>query len=445
MTILRNLIVLALSILSAFGMKALEIEAGHISEALNNTNLQTLKSLSISGTMDARDFKFIAENLESLSELDLSTVTIAEYSDSEPVLGNYVSYAANELPPTCFMGKDYEKVVLPSTLTSIGDCAFAGCRSLSMIELPSSLVKIGDMAFAGASSLSEIAGGTNVASVGDYAFSGCTQLASVSFPKMEKIGDYAFLQCSSISSLPFPETLEAVGTGAFRLSGIQTADLTPSKRLTHIGNWAFSDMPNLRSLKLPQALDSIANGLLFQSKRVETIEMGGNTTAIGDYAFLAATSIAQIQLPASTQYIGEGAFRNATGLRTLTVDAVVPPALGDGVWTNVAKWNVALEVPEMSVSAYSAADQWRDFFNAGVGDIDSSSRLTASFTNGGLTIHSSEKISTVTVFDLRGIMIARRQVNANAAEFDLSDYQGAVCIVRCELEGSVEYLKLGRN
>ena len=40
-------------------------------------------------------------------------------------------------------------IVIPSSVTSIGDCAFWDCSSLSDIIIPSSVTSIGDSAFEG--------------------------------------------------------------------------------------------------------------------------------------------------------------------------------------------------------------------------------------------------------------------------------------------------------
>ena len=38
--------------------------------------------------MDARDFKYISDSMPQLSVLDISGVTIEEYSDREPLFAN---------------------------------------------------------------------------------------------------------------------------------------------------------------------------------------------------------------------------------------------------------------------------------------------------------------------------------------------------------------------
>ena len=72
-----------------------------------------------------------------------------------------------------FRNQNIKSYVIPNSVTSIGDSAFWGCRSLSDIVIPSSVTSIGDCAFWDCSSLSDIIVPSSVTSIGDSAFEGC--------------------------------------------------------------------------------------------------------------------------------------------------------------------------------------------------------------------------------------------------------------------------------
>ena len=72
-----------------------------------------------------------------------------------------------------FRNQNIKSYVIPNSVTSIGDSAFWGCRSLSDIVIPSSITSIGDCAFWDCSSLSDIIIPSSVTSIGDSAFEGC--------------------------------------------------------------------------------------------------------------------------------------------------------------------------------------------------------------------------------------------------------------------------------
>lgn len=76
-------------------------------------------------------------------------------------------------------------MIIPNSVTSIGDHAFCLCNSLTSITIPNS-----------------------VTSIGDYAFSGCDSLTSITIPNsVTSIGKNAFWQCDNLTSVTWPCTL----------------------------------------------------------------------------------------------------------------------------------------------------------------------------------------------------------------------------------------------
>lgn len=83
---------LALIAITAIKSQAIVIAntAGQLASRLSDTQVE---SLTIVGTMDARDFKFIADNLHRLSSIDLGFVTIEGYEAQEPVFAQQIGRA----------------------------------------------------------------------------------------------------------------------------------------------------------------------------------------------------------------------------------------------------------------------------------------------------------------------------------------------------------------
>ena len=67
----------------------------------------------------------------------------------------------------------FMSITLPSSLTSIGKLAFAGCKSLTRSILPNSLTTIGNGAFAGCESLANITLPNSLTTIGNWAFESC--------------------------------------------------------------------------------------------------------------------------------------------------------------------------------------------------------------------------------------------------------------------------------
>ena len=93
-------------------------------------------------------------------------------------------------------------LVIPNSVTSIGDWAFSGCTGLTSVTIPNNVTKIGSGAFQNCSSLTSVNIPNSVTSIGSYAFDECSGLKSVSIPNsVTTIGDDAFSGCSGLKKI----------------------------------------------------------------------------------------------------------------------------------------------------------------------------------------------------------------------------------------------------
>ena len=67
-------------------------------------------------------------------------------------------------------------LVIPNSVTSIGERAFYGCSGLTSVTIPNSVTSIGEKAFYGCSGLTSVTIPNSVTSIGNYAFSYCASL-----------------------------------------------------------------------------------------------------------------------------------------------------------------------------------------------------------------------------------------------------------------------------
>ena len=107
----------------------------------------------------------------------LTSINVASgnthYSSIDGVLYNYVQDTLIQCPGA------KTSVILPNSLTSIGSCAFYGCRDLTSVSIPNSVTSIGWSAFSGCSGLTSVTIGNRVTSIGDRAFYECLNLSSL--------------------------------------------------------------------------------------------------------------------------------------------------------------------------------------------------------------------------------------------------------------------------
>jgi len=113
--------------------------AGTLTTLLSATEKSNITNLTVTGNIDARDFKTLRDEITELSILDLSGVSIKAYTGNEGTQSSTsTSYIANAIPQYAFKNSQYlyyekkiTKIVIPNTITSIGNDAFYGCNKFN--------------------------------------------------------------------------------------------------------------------------------------------------------------------------------------------------------------------------------------------------------------------------------------------------------------------------
>ena len=456
---------------SAVCAGATETTAGQLSAVVTADEAATLTSLTLTGSMDARDFAYVQSSMPKLEQLDLTGVTIEEYSDKMPVFANFTYYPANELPKYGLMGiASLTSVVLPSTITSVGEGAMAGCTGIATLALPASVTTVDASAFSGMTALTAVSGGEGVQTIGDYAFSHCSALTAMpQMAQLASVGTSAFVDDKALSAFTFPQSLQTIGESAFQGCALTAVNLSACPNLTVVGAWAFADNASLQSASLPASVTSLGDGAFFYSSSLQSVAlpeglakindytfMGGKAvqtatlpetvTEIGDYALSDWSEMTQFVLPASVEKIGTRAMRGWTALVLLESKATTPPTLGESVWEGVKPENVKLVVPESSTSAYMSAEQWKDFFDSSTVKNLSDEAFKVESNGDIITLRSTSKILSYSLFGLSGILLKQAAPNANEATMDLSAYSGKAYVVRCVTEkNNVKTIKISRQ
>jgi hypothetical protein len=96
-------------------------------------------------------------------------------------------------------------ILIGNSVVSIESQAFQGCSSLLTVAIPDSVEKIGTSSFNGCTNLASVFIGNGVVSIENGAFRGCSSLTAINIPaSVEKIGEYVFRGCESLTSVTFP-------------------------------------------------------------------------------------------------------------------------------------------------------------------------------------------------------------------------------------------------
>ena len=99
-------------------------------------------------------------------------------------------------------GEELTRLVVPETVTAIGDNAFTGCVGLTDVAIGDQVTAVGNRAFSCCGNLANVTMGDGVKSVGERAFAGCESLKTVAMGRgIESIATKAFTQSMSITDI----------------------------------------------------------------------------------------------------------------------------------------------------------------------------------------------------------------------------------------------------
>ena len=161
-------------------------------------------------------------------------------------------------------GEEIKDLIIPNSVISIGECAFAGCSGLTSVTIPNSVTSIGVGAFSQCTSLTTISIPNSVTSIGASAFYCCNSLSSITIPNnVTSIGQSAFVNCRSLTSLSIPGNVVFIGDGAFYgCSGLTSMEIPNS--VTSIGGSAFSSCSSLTNVTIGSGVTSIGSNSFSQ-------------------------------------------------------------------------------------------------------------------------------------------------------------------------------------
>ncbi|MBS2213887.1 leucine-rich repeat domain-containing protein [Carboxylicivirga mesophila] len=403
--------------------KNIEIPApGRLKDFFTVEELQSTTDLTISGDIDARDFKIIRDQMLSLLNLDLSNAHIKSYYGSEGTSNNsgYLNYYANTIPYRALKSKqsimkvilptsvtkismeafgyndNLHTIVLPAGINTIDDEAFYFCKALANIELPSNLYEIGRSAFSYCKDLEHIKIPETVRIIESNAFQQCTKLISINIPVMATVSWDSFGGCSGLQSATTPYAV-VDNINIFRYSP-KLKHISIPEGTTTIKDKAFYDFTTLESIHIPQTVTSIwptsftncgasftvseANqhfsslkGVLYNKEQTVLrncpIKISGHFTipesvnTIYDGAFKQCSQLKSITIPSTVTSIKSEAFYLCKALQQILCNVEVPVDLTTtlDVFYLIDKATCELKVPNGSITAYQQAFLWKDFLN----------------------------------------------------------------------------------
>lgn len=298
--------------------------AGSLSSLINESEIESITELTLTGNINKSDFCFIDTTLTKLETLNIKDVTI----EAETKHGK--TYPANEIPDSAFMQNGYENknnvwvytgnkniksFILPSSITSIGKSAFDDVKATSIdFRNCTALETIKSHAF-------------NVAQVTSINLSGLTSLKT--------IGDYAFFQTQATTiNLEGCSALESLGERAFAQSYFVTS-------VNLNGCTSFKTVSDRSFLNLAKNSAPTSFIIDLSDTQIETIVVSAfQSSKATEYVF-----------PSTLKEIEEKAFYSANAIKKLTFNSagvtIASNSFPAGVMTKVT-----VIVPEGAEETY---------------------------------------------------------------------------------------------
>ena len=232
-------------------------------------------------------------NLTGLSKLEtIDSNAFANLNNLKEIKGLETLTSLKTIGVNAFLDNSFEcDIDLSNTkLTTISSGAFRAQGSKNnagKLLLPDTLTSIGNDAFR-ALRLTEVTFPNTLESIGNYAFQHSKFTKLVLPEGLKTIGTTAF-SSGSLQEVSFPSTLESIGTASFQENSIKVLDLS------NVG-------PNFKTIPYSSFHLNLINKVLF-SPYIESIATNAFTWCY----------INNITIPSNIQIINEGAFGNQKG------------------------------------------------------------------------------------------------------------------------------------
>ena len=313
---------------------------------------------------------------ESLRKLNIYSFANCHWLNVDPLI---IPEGVIDIPAQCFVNcQNFKKLVLPSTLREIKQCAFYNTR-MEEVVFPEGLERIGNAAFHGSGELKKAILPNSCLELEDFAFSMCDSLKMLRLPEgIKKIPANFASYCNILQKVNIPESVEIIDQNAFQ--------------------WAFL----LKDIKLPSKLK-----------------------AINAHAFINCNPDS-IVFPEALEYLGGGCCKHWENLKCVYSMSPNPPYCEEDDWTprtyafdGLISPNIPVYVPVGSADLYRNAQGWSYFNNfietdefpeAGIYGvkIDSPNQSKVYYYNGNLNIEIFNDIElpvSYSVYTIDGQMI----------------------------------------
>ena len=133
------------------------------------------------------------------------------------------------------------------------------------------------------------------------------------------VGSALFTECSNILSVSIPESVTNIGDDAFYFCGC-LKDVNIPAGLTYLGEDAFYGCESVTSLVVPEGITEIYDSTFCYCRAAAEISIPSSVTSIGNSAFFDCSTLTEMNISKNVTSIGNSAFNGCDSITAYTVD-----------------------------------------------------------------------------------------------------------------------------
>lgn len=269
----------------------------------------------------------------------------------------YINEGTTQIKNSAYYGrKDFNKVVIPSSVTIINGLAFHSCSNLKEVEIPASVDTIGNAVFQNCTSLTkvtlhnglknmsyrlfkstaikEITIPASVSEFGNELFSGCDSLTTINVDKYSDA--HAFFNTDARMKLTDNEPAQTkeqwIATAKYNI--LDNGILYVGSRVTKINDKQYDDNDSIIEIRFSKTLDKIGNQSFRNADGLTKVVIPGNVKLIGDGAFASCKNLEEVVFEEGVEQLNVYAFYSCPKLVSVTVPLSLQKVNPDAIYSD---------------------------------------------------------------------------------------------------------------